>query len=65
MYTQGSGVVRLHVKEGYFFTPPKRDTSSTWGPPLPCKQTLKLAGIALKRPKMLRKHHKFRQGKKF
>ena len=26
---------------------------------------LKLTGIALKRPKMLRKHHKYRQGDKF
>ena len=26
--------------------------------------TLKVAGIALKRPKMLRKHHKFREGDK-
>ena len=30
--------MRLHVKEGYFFTPPKRVTSPTWGPPLPRKQ---------------------------
>ena len=34
------GVVRLHVKEGYFFTPPKQVTSPTWGPPPPCKQAL-------------------------
>ena len=34
------GVVRLHVKEGYVFTPPKRVTSPTWGPPPLCKQAL-------------------------
>jgi len=34
------GVVRLHVKEGYFFTPPKRVTSPTLGPPPSCKQAL-------------------------
>ena len=33
-------VVRLHVKEGYFFTPPKQVTLPTWGTPLPCKQAL-------------------------
>ena len=32
----------MHVKAGYFFTPPKRVTSPTWGPPPPCKQALKL-----------------------
>ena len=37
---QSDGVLRLHVKEGYFFTPPKRVTSPTWGPPPPCKQAL-------------------------
>ena len=31
----------MHVKEGYFFTSPKRVTSPTWGPPPPCKQALK------------------------
>ena len=30
----------MHVKEGYFFTSPKRVTSPTWGPPPPCKQAL-------------------------
>ena len=39
--TPGWRVVRLHVKEGYCFTPPKRVTSRTWGPPRPCKQVLK------------------------
>ena len=34
-------VVRLHVKEGNFFTPPKRVTIPTWGPPPPCKQALR------------------------
>ena len=33
-------VLRLRVKEGYFFSPPKRVTSPTWGPPTPCKQAL-------------------------
>ena len=37
---QDGGVVRFHVKEGNFFTPTKRVTSPTWGPPPPCKQTL-------------------------
>ena len=32
--------MRLHVKEGYFFTPPKRVTSPIWGPPPSCKQAL-------------------------
>ena len=36
--TPGWRVARLHVKEGYFFTPPKRLTSPTWGLPPPCKQ---------------------------
>ena len=36
------GVVRLHVKEGYIFTPLKRVTSSTWGPSLPYKQALRM-----------------------
>ena len=26
--------------------PPKRDTSATWGPPLPCKQALKFRDFA-------------------
>ena len=39
--TPGWRVVRLHVKERYCFTPPKRVTSLTWGPPLPCKQALR------------------------
>ena len=30
----------MHVKEGYFFTPPKQVSSPTWGPPPPCKQAL-------------------------
>ena len=30
----------MHVKEGYFFTPPKQVTSPTWGLPPPCKQAL-------------------------
>ena len=30
----------MHVKEGFCFTPPKRVTSPTWGPPPPCKQAL-------------------------
>ena len=30
----------------------------------PLQQKLKLAGIAMKRQKMQRKHHKFRQGHK-
>ena len=34
------GVVRLHVKEGYFVTPLERVTSRTWSPPPPCKQAL-------------------------
>ena len=29
--------------ELFFFTPPKRVTSPTWGPPLPCKQALRLS----------------------
>ena len=29
-----------HVNEGYFFISPKWITSPTWGPSLPCKQTL-------------------------
>ena len=33
-------VVRLHVEEGSFLTPPKRVTPPTWGPPPPCKQAL-------------------------
>ena len=33
---QDGGVVRLHVKEGYFFTSPKQVTSPTWGPPPLC-----------------------------
>ena len=37
----GWRVVRLHVKERYCFAPPKRVTSVTWGPPLPCKQALR------------------------
>ena len=36
------GGVRLHVKEGYFFTPPKRVTSPIWGPPPPYQQALSL-----------------------
>ena len=39
--TPDGGVVRLHVKEGYFFTPPKGVTSPIWGPPPSCKQALK------------------------
>ena len=35
------GVVRLHVKEGYFFTPPKRVTLPTWGPSPPGTQALR------------------------
>ena len=35
------GVVRLHVKVGYFFTPPKQVTLPTWGPPHPCKHALR------------------------
>ena len=31
----------MHVKEGYFFTPPKRVTSPTWGPSPPGKQGLR------------------------
>ena len=31
----------MHVKEGYFFTPPKRITLPTWGPPPPYKQALR------------------------
>ena len=31
----------MRVTEGYFFTPSKRVTSPTWGPPLPCKQALR------------------------
>ena len=38
--TRDGGVVRLHVKDLYFFTPPKRVTSPTWGPPPPSKQAL-------------------------
>ena len=38
--TRDGGVVRLLVKEGYFFTPPKQVTLPTWGPPPPCKQAL-------------------------
>ena len=34
------GVVRLHVEEGYFSTPPKWVTSPTWSSPPPCKQAL-------------------------
>ena len=30
----------MHIKEGYFFTPPKRVTSPTWGTPPPRKQVL-------------------------
>ena len=30
----------MHVKEGYFFTPPKQVSSPTSGPPPPCKQAL-------------------------
>ena len=33
-------VVRLHVEEGSFLTPPKRVARPTWGPPPPCKQAL-------------------------
>ena len=36
----GWRVVRLHVKEGYFFTPPKQFISPTWGSPSSCKQGL-------------------------
>ena len=39
-HNQGWRVVRLHVKEGYFFTPPKQFISPTWGPPPSCKQGL-------------------------
>ena len=42
--TPGWRVVRLYLKEGYCFTPPKRVTSPTWGPPPPCKQALRLSG---------------------
>ena len=34
------GVVRLHVKESYFVTPPVQVTSPTLGPPATCKQAL-------------------------
>ena len=37
---QDGGVVGLHVKEGHFFTPPKRVTSPIWGPPPSCIQAL-------------------------
>ena len=30
----------LHVKEGYFFTPPEWVTSPIWGPPPSWKQAL-------------------------
>ena len=33
-------VVRLHVEEGSFLTPPKQVTPPTWGPPPSCKQAL-------------------------
>ena len=32
----------MNVNEGYLFTPPKRVTSPTLGPPPPCKQVLSL-----------------------
>ena len=38
----------MHVKEGYFFTSPKRVTSPTWGPPPPCKQALIVMSTNLK-----------------
>ena len=41
------GVVRLHVKEGYVFTPPKRVTSPIWDPPPPCNQNLSMYRGAL------------------
>ena len=31
----------MHVKEGYFFIPPKQVTSPTCGPPPQCKQALR------------------------
>ena len=34
--------MRLHVKEGYFFTPPKGVTSPIWGAPPLCKQALSM-----------------------
>ena len=38
--------VRLHVKQGYFFTAPKRVNSPTCGPPPPCKQAFRrLTGL--------------------
>ena len=39
-HNPGWRVVRLHVKEGYFFTPSKQFISPTWGPPTSCKQGL-------------------------
>ena len=39
-HNPGWRVVRLHVKEGYFFTPSKQFISPTWGPPPSCQQGL-------------------------
>ena len=42
---QDGGVVRLHVKEGYFFTLPKQVASPIWGPPPSYKQALKTSTL--------------------
>ena len=40
MYTAGWRGCKITCQGGYFFTPPKRVTSPTWGPPFPCKRAL-------------------------